>query len=166
MEKQVREFHEKHGFPVGQRLTGLQEYNPQIVQLAARLRDHSETILGTALNRQQLFKDERMYRAHLMIEELSEAVQAMAIGDEVKLADALGDLIYVVIGTAVTYNIPIQYVFDEIHRSNMTKPKRDPTDPRMRNKSDGYSPPDIQTAIEHGREMADFSERTSKHGTV
>lgn len=39
----------------------------------------------------------------------------------VLLADALGDSLYVIFGTCLTYGIPIDAVFAEIHRSNMTK---------------------------------------------
>lgn len=166
MEKQVREFHEKHGFPIGQEFVAGHPDRRALISMADDAKVWSQAQLQLALIEQKI-GDERLYRAHLIAEEFAELMNAFAVGDEIKLADALGDLIYVVIGTAVTYNIPIQYVFDEIHRSNMTKPKRDPTtDPRMRNKSDGYTPPDIQTAIEHGREMADFRERTSRHGSV
>jgi predicted HAD superfamily Cof-like phosphohydrolase len=31
------------------------------------------------------------------------------------------DSLYVIIGTAVSYGIDIERVFDEVHRSNMTK---------------------------------------------
>lgn len=36
-------------------------------------------------------------------------------------ADAMGDLLYVVLGAAVAWGIDIEPVFLEIHRSNMTK---------------------------------------------
>lgn len=41
--------------------------------------------------------------------------------DLVETADAIGDLLYVVLGTAVSCGIDIEPVFAEIHRSNMTK---------------------------------------------
>lgn len=39
----------------------------------------------------------------------------------VEAADALGDLLYVVLGAAVAYGIDLEPVFWEIHRSNMSK---------------------------------------------
>ena len=41
--------------------------------------------------------------------------------DIVEVADALGDIIYVAIGTAISYGIDISKVVKEIHRSNMSK---------------------------------------------
>lgn len=39
----------------------------------------------------------------------------------VAIADALADSLYVIFGTALSYGIPIDEVFTEVHRSNMTK---------------------------------------------
>lgn len=41
--------------------------------------------------------------------------------DIVKVADALGDMSYVIEGANLTFGIPSKEVMDEIHRSNMTK---------------------------------------------
>ena len=45
----------------------------------------------------------------------------MRIRSIVSLADALGDLAYVVYGTAVAYGLDLDPIIREIHRSNMTK---------------------------------------------
>lgn len=60
-------------------------------------------------------------RMDLIKEEASELKKAFIDGDLTEIADAIGDLLYVVIGTAVACGIEIEPVFDEIHRSNMTK---------------------------------------------
>ena len=60
-------------------------------------------------------------RLDLIEEELDEFVQAFVDKDIVAVADSLGDLLYVVIGAALEYGIPIDRVVEEIHRSNMTK---------------------------------------------
>jgi len=60
-------------------------------------------------------------RLHLMQEELGEIAEAFFRHDRVSLADGLADLLYVVLGTADLYNINLQEVFREVHRSNMTK---------------------------------------------
>ena len=38
-----------------------------------------------------------------------------------QLTKELADLLYVVYGTAVTFNLPLQEVFEEVHKSNMSK---------------------------------------------
>ena len=60
-------------------------------------------------------------RISLMQEELIETVAAMEQGDLLEIADGLADLCYVTIGTAVAYGIPLDKVFNEVHRSNMSK---------------------------------------------
>lgn len=60
-------------------------------------------------------------RSNLIQEELREYEEACAAGDLVKIADAIGDLAYVVVGTGVVHGIDLQPILDEIHRSNMTK---------------------------------------------
>lgn len=60
-------------------------------------------------------------REALMSEELDEYFEAGKARDLVQLADAIADLAYTVIGTAVAHGIDLQPIFDEVHRSNMTK---------------------------------------------
>ena len=62
--------------------------------------------------------EDRELRVKLIMEELVELKDAANI---VQVADALGDLLYVVLGSAVCYGIDLEPVFAEIHRSNMTK---------------------------------------------
>lgn len=60
-------------------------------------------------------------RIDLMLEEMTELITAMHAKNLVETADGIGDLLYVVIGTASACGIDIEPVFHEIHRSNMTK---------------------------------------------
>lgn len=60
-------------------------------------------------------------RLRLHAEEYEELVNAMGAGDLVEIADALADLMYVLLGTAVSMGIPLDEVFEEVQRSNMTK---------------------------------------------
>lgn len=60
-------------------------------------------------------------RADLIQEEFAEWLDAHNTGDLIEVADALADLLYVVYGTAHEYGLPIDRVFAEVHRSNMTK---------------------------------------------
>lgn len=65
----------------------------------------------------------KVLRLRLMMEELGEVSQAMHENNQVEVADGLCDLLYVVVGTAVEYGLgPIlEDLFEEVHRSNMTK---------------------------------------------
>jgi predicted HAD superfamily Cof-like phosphohydrolase len=69
------------------------------------------------------FPDEgdRLLRKRLLAEEYEEYMNAEFDNDMVEIADALADLIYIACGTAVSYGIPLDDVFAEVHRSNMAK---------------------------------------------
>lgn len=60
-------------------------------------------------------------RLDLIQEEWEELIDGVYKKDLIEVADALGDLVYVIIGMALECGIPLDKVFDEIHRSNMTK---------------------------------------------
>ncbi len=62
-------------------------------------------------------------RHNLMEEENNEYLEAALNGDYVEVADALGDKLYVLLGTIIEHGMQdvIQEVFDEIHESNMSK---------------------------------------------
>jgi len=60
-------------------------------------------------------------RYRLIQEELDEYSEAVHNNDVVGVADAIGDLLVVVLGAAVAHGIDIEPIFNEIHRSNMTK---------------------------------------------
>ena len=63
------------------------------------------------------------FRAGLMNEELKEAEEAMKEGDLSHIAKELADLLYTVFGTIGAYGLAekMPAVFDEVHRSNMSK---------------------------------------------
>lgn len=83
-----------------------------------------------------------LQRYWLLGQEASELMDAHAAGDLVGVADAIGDLLYVVLGAAVENGIDAQSVFDEVHRSNMTKTPLDPVT-KKGGKGPGYEPPRI-----------------------
>lgn len=62
-------------------------------------------------------------RFNLMKEENEEYLDAVNKGDLVEIADALGDMLYILCGTIVSHGLQdkIEQVFDEIQRSNMSK---------------------------------------------
>jgi len=95
--------------------------------------------------------DSRYLRIHLMLEELGEAVASMINGDEVALLDALTDLVFVTIGTAVTFDLPISEAFNEIYDANMTKTPK--LGPRLRDKGEMYIPPDLEKIFKEHRKQ-------------
>jgi len=69
----------------------------------------------------------RALRISLLEEELEEYKLASAAGDIIAVADALTDLAYVLFGTYVTHGLQdsADALFDEVHRSNMSKLDQD-----------------------------------------
>jgi len=66
-------------------------------------------------------REERALRIGLLKEEYNEYIQAEKMGDLVEIADALADMLYIINGTCVSYGIPIDEIFNEVHASNMSK---------------------------------------------
>ena len=68
-------------------------------------------------------------RHNLMKEENDEYFEAANNGDLVEVADALGDMLYILCGTILEHGMEhkIEEVFDEIQRSNMSKLSEDGT---------------------------------------
>lgn len=88
----VREFHEKAGATINDVPTG------------------------------NISAEDKKLRLKLITEEgITELQEAFEANDPVKIADALADLLYVTLGTAVTCGIPLEACFKEVHRSNMSK---------------------------------------------
>lgn len=153
----VEAFHDKND--VSQRVSlneflasGVVEYASEdlLLDIAETLNTESKVVL--TLMRES--GDPRLLRAHLMLEELAEALEALAVRDEVKLLDALADSFYVLAGTAVTFDMPLGAAFIEVHRSNMTK-TRQPSDPdsqRLRDKGPDYVPADLGRVLQEYRE--------------
>lgn len=90
-------------------------------------------------------------RVDLINEEAAEFESATRDENLVEIADALADLLYVVFGAALVYGIPIEDVFTEVHRSNMSKLGADGKpiyriDGKVL-KGPNYSPPDIASIL-------------------
>jgi predicted HAD superfamily Cof-like phosphohydrolase len=95
-----------------------------------------------------------MLRYKLMREENEEYLEAAQNGDLVEVADALGDMLYILCGTILKHGMQhkIEEVFEEIQRSNMSKLDKD-GNPIYREdgkvlKSDQYFRPDIKAILE------------------
>jgi len=102
-------------------------------------------------------------RIALIAEEFNELIAAIANEDIVAIADALGDLKYVVEGAANGYGIDLEPVFLEIHRSNLEKLGPDGFVVRREDgkilKPEGWKPPDLKTVIEKQKESVRDRER-------
>jgi len=95
-------------------------------------------------------------RHRLMQEENDEYLEACQSNDLKLIADALGDQMYILFGTIVAHGLQykIEEIFDEIHRSNMSK-LDDEGKPIYREdgkilKSSNYFLPDISSILERG----------------
>ena len=118
----VKEFHEKFKQEIG--------YSPSLIT-----------------------REEGALRHRLMLEELNEYLDAVYANDTTGVADALGDQLYILCGTILKHGMQhvIVDVFNEIHRSNMSKLGED-GEPILREdgkilKGPGYTPPDIEGVI-------------------
>ena len=69
------------------------------------------------------FLEQALLRYTLMREENEEYLEAAKNGSEIEIADALGDMLYILCGTILNHGMEsiLEAVFSEIHRSNMSK---------------------------------------------
>ena len=93
-------------------------------------------------------------RHRLMAEENEEYFEAAVQGDLVEVADALGDMMYILCGTILSHGMQhiIEEVFEEIQASNMSKLGADGK-PIYREdgkvlKGPGYFKPNIKAVLE------------------
>lgn len=82
-------------------------------------------------------------RLRLITEELSEYCEAVGADDIVKIADALGDLLWVVLGSAVEHGLPLDKIFSQIGTSNMSKKDGHLDKSGKWIKPDNYKPVDL-----------------------
>jgi predicted HAD superfamily Cof-like phosphohydrolase len=77
----------------------------------------SQTLKG------DLGEQKNKLRFDLMKEENEEYLEAVQNNDIIEIADALGDMLYILCGTILEHGLQhkIEAVFDEIQRSNMSK---------------------------------------------
>lgn len=107
--------------------------------------------------------DERKLRLKLIYEEFLELCEACGMFTDlpesfeiitdgecnlVEVADAAGDLEYVVKGVGVVFGIDLQPVFSEIHRSNLTKRGGHKREDGKWIKPATYEPPKLKPILE------------------
>jgi predicted HAD superfamily Cof-like phosphohydrolase len=92
-------------------------------------------------------------RTELIMEETREYLEACQEGNLTEIADALGDQLYIIFGTILKHGLQdkIEEVFNEIHRSNMSKLGEDGKPIYRKDgkvlKGPGYTAPDIDSII-------------------
>ena len=130
-QRAVREFHELIGAPVGSR--------PMMPDLKRREL------------RAELIREEAMEFASAMGFTYCldcEAWEDYGNADLVAAADALGDLLVVINGAALELGLDLEPIFDEIHRSNMTKGGGEVRADGKALKGPGYEPPVLAPIID------------------
>lgn len=136
----VFEFMDKHQQPVGALLIARDRLSTECLSQASQVllaQAHRLTKYAEA-NQAQGINEVRIERAALLVEEVGELLVALARCDVIDLADAMADTLYVLLGAAIAYSIPLGECFDEVHRSNMTKtPTRSSGDTLLKRKSKG-----------------------------
>ena len=92
-------------------------------------------------------------RVKLIEEEADEFVDGAIEGTMADVADAIADILYVAFGAALAFGIPIEEVFTEVHRSNMTKSmlKDEKSIKGKTIKGPDYSPADVESIIDRHR---------------
>jgi predicted HAD superfamily Cof-like phosphohydrolase len=84
---------------------------------------HESFLIGNAEEPKLIDEKDFILRHNLMKEENEEYLEACKKGDLTEIADALGDQLYILFGTILKHGLQhkIEVIFDEIHRSNMSK---------------------------------------------
>ena len=84
---------------------------------------HEVFKIGNASEITLVNEKDYLLRYNLIKEENEEYLEACKNGDIIEIADALGDQLYILFGTILKHGLQhkIEEVYDEIHRSNMSK---------------------------------------------
>lgn len=91
--------------------------------------------------------EETVLRCRLVREEYDELMAAMNEEDLPGIADAVTDLIYVLLGTAVAYGIDIRPVWELVQAANMAKEGGSTRPDGKILKPDGWQSPDVSGEI-------------------
>jgi len=147
---EVEEFMEKHKFSVDQDLTEQVVIKPEIDLMS----DAASMLFMISKDIEDYMKKHYVYhkglaRVQLHTEELAEMIEALILRDEVALLDGLSDLQFITIGTALTFDMPLEEGHKEVCRSNLTKDVCDlSSNTRLRDKGPNYGPPQLKEILE------------------
>jgi predicted HAD superfamily Cof-like phosphohydrolase len=96
-------------------------------------------------------------RLDLMEEELRETVVAVVAEHLPDVADGLADLIYVAIGTAISFGIDLRPVMAEVHRANLSKAGGTKRADGKVQKPASFRPPDIAGILKAQRPIPELA---------
>jgi predicted HAD superfamily Cof-like phosphohydrolase len=96
------------------------------------------------------FPDDKVQKLRESIEreEFEEMLEANARKDMPEVADGIADLIYVLLGRAVSYGIDLRPIWDEVQRTNMEKVGGTKREDGKILKPEGWKPPDVAGLLE------------------
>jgi predicted HAD superfamily Cof-like phosphohydrolase len=102
----------------------------------------------------------RLLRLRLLSEELHELRTAEKLGDLAGIADGLADLIYVAVGMALEFGLPLAEVWAEVQAANMRKVDPETGKVKKRDdgkvlKPDGWEPPDVRAIIDWHQDITE-----------
>lgn len=101
---------------------------------------------GLTISDEPALRDHKL-RAALIREEADETIAAIERGDLVEAVDGVIDLIYVALGSLVSWGIESTPFWDEVHRSNMAKAGGAIDERGKLCKPSGWLPPDIASLL-------------------
>lgn len=136
----VRDFHNHVGVPVSDVPRLLDCDKESVNTLASRIRQ----LISSDAN---ATPDQLTLRTYLALEELAEWLEAHVAGDMISAADAWADRAYVLFGDAVASGLPASKLFQEVHRSNMSKSAAGLTGKGV--KGANYQPPNFGPFLKH-----------------
>ena len=134
----LRDFHNHVGAPVSEIPTLLDCDKGSISTLASGIRQ-------LIANHSNATPDQLTLRTCLALEELAEWLEAHVARDIISAADAWADRAYVLFGDAVASGLPASQLFQEVHRSNMSKSAVGRTGKGV--KGPNYRPPNIGSLL-------------------
>jgi predicted HAD superfamily Cof-like phosphohydrolase len=143
-ESAVRDFHERMGLPLATQPTLISCRADGANDVADRVSELGQQVRQLAAMTDDLL----LLRTALALEEMGEWLSAHHRGDLVAAADGWADRAYVLLGDAVTAGLPTSLIFDEVHRSNLSKEPHSSGKPC---KGPGYCPPDIRGVLQRAR---------------
>ena len=110
--------------------------------------------MGQVVAEHEIDPQTALLRQSLVMEEAKEVSSELLRFkvDPVSLTKELADLLYVVYGTAVAFDLPLEAAFDRVHKSNMSKLNADGRPDYRRDgkvkKGPNYQPPDLHDLFE------------------
>jgi len=100
---------------------------------------------------------ESIKAVNLVLEEVHELIVAVLRRDLVDTADSCVDLIYVVIGLAITFGIDLRPIWNAVHEANMNKQGGGKRDDGKQLKPENWCPPQLNVILDNQESLKDNS---------